>query len=112
MDLLRLARTSKDLRRLLMNRNSAHIWKTVIQDMEDIPDCPNDMSPPAYVHLLYHSMCHVRLSYLLSVSVLVVLLMATGRNVAKAHARRSIGTAELAIAIAARRQCKKSVLSC
>ncbi|KIP06012.1 hypothetical protein PHLGIDRAFT_36159 [Phlebiopsis gigantea 11061_1 CR5-6] len=58
MDLLNLARTSKDFRRLLMSQNSAHVWKTVIQDADDIPDCPADLSPPSFVHLLYQSICH------------------------------------------------------
>ena len=83
MDLLRLARTSKDLRRLLMNRDSAHIWKAVIGDAEDIPDCPNDLSPPAYVNLLYHSMCHVRLLYSLSVLAFGGLINGHGQKCGK-----------------------------
>ncbi|KAI0779425.1 hypothetical protein C8Q74DRAFT_689905 [Fomes fomentarius] len=57
-DLLNLARTSKPLRALLMNRQSAPFWKAARQQVEGLPDCPPYLSEPEYANLAFFSHCH------------------------------------------------------
>ncbi|KAK1224295.1 hypothetical protein PQX77_012803 [Marasmius sp. AFHP31] len=57
-DLLSLARTSKDLRNLLLSRSTVSIWKAARSNVEDLPDIPDDMSEPAYAHLCFDAQCH------------------------------------------------------
>ena len=58
-DLLNLARTSKDFRRVLMSRSSAPFWKAARQQVPGLPDCPPYLSEPAYANLAFFSHCHV-----------------------------------------------------
>ncbi|KAG2042400.1 hypothetical protein BDR03DRAFT_1088221 [Suillus americanus] len=60
MDLLNLSRTSKDFRNLLLQRSSASAWKTARLQVDDLPDCPQDMSEPQYANLVFYPHCHVR----------------------------------------------------
>ncbi|KAF8913174.1 hypothetical protein CPB84DRAFT_1841573 [Gymnopilus junonius] len=55
--LLKLARTSKELRRLLLNKSSVSIWKASFSDISDLPECPADMSEPAWANLLFSPYC-------------------------------------------------------
>ncbi|KAI0745945.1 hypothetical protein C8Q76DRAFT_773444 [Earliella scabrosa] len=57
-DLLNLARTSKDFRRVLMSRSSAPFWKAARQQVPGLPDCPPYLSEPAYANLAFFSHCH------------------------------------------------------
>ncbi|EPT04584.1 hypothetical protein FOMPIDRAFT_82129 [Fomitopsis schrenkii] len=57
-DLLNLARTSKPFRDLLMNRNSASIWKAARVNVDGFPDCPAHLSEPAYAFLAFFPYCH------------------------------------------------------
>ncbi|KAK1231016.1 hypothetical protein PQX77_005877 [Marasmius sp. AFHP31] len=57
-DLLSLARTSKDLRNLLLSRSMTSIWKAARSNVKDLPDIPDDMSEPAYAHLCFDTQCH------------------------------------------------------
>ncbi|KAG1869591.1 hypothetical protein F4604DRAFT_1584420 [Suillus subluteus] len=59
-DLLNLSRTSKDFRNLLLQRSSASAWKTARLQVDDLPDCPQDMSEPQYANLVFYPHCHVR----------------------------------------------------
>lgn len=59
MDLLNLARSSKDFRSFLMKRSSAMIWKVSQLNVEEFPPCPADMSEPAYANLMFDAHCHV-----------------------------------------------------
>jgi len=62
-DLLTLARTSKDLRRLLMSRKSLWVWITARRNAGEtrVPDPPEDMSEPAWALLLFGpAVCSVR----------------------------------------------------
>ncbi|KAF9071203.1 hypothetical protein BDP27DRAFT_1446471 [Rhodocollybia butyracea] len=56
-DLLRLARTSRDLRRILMNKTSEIIWRTARKNVKDLPPLPHDLNEPQYADLLYESYC-------------------------------------------------------
>ncbi|EPQ54501.1 hypothetical protein GLOTRDRAFT_139079 [Gloeophyllum trabeum ATCC 11539] len=58
LDVLHLARTTKALRRILMHRSSVGIWRAALRTVEGLPDCPSDMSEPAYVNLVFDTHCH------------------------------------------------------
>ncbi|KAG1760845.1 hypothetical protein EDD22DRAFT_53532 [Suillus occidentalis] len=60
MDLLNLSRTSKDFRNLLLQRSSASAWRIARLQVDDLPDCPQDMSEPQYANLAFYPHCHVR----------------------------------------------------
>ncbi|KAI1795643.1 hypothetical protein LXA43DRAFT_730736 [Ganoderma leucocontextum] len=57
-DLLNLARTTKDFRTFLMSRDATPFWKAARQQVEDLPDCPEHLSEPAYTNLVFFSHCH------------------------------------------------------
>ncbi|KAG0709159.1 hypothetical protein DFH29DRAFT_820522 [Suillus ampliporus] len=57
-DFLNLSRTSKDFRNLLLQRSSAFAWKTARLQVEELPDCPQDMSEPQYANLVFYPHCH------------------------------------------------------
>ncbi|KAF5378386.1 hypothetical protein D9757_010860 [Collybiopsis confluens] len=54
-DLLRLARTTRDLRGTLMSKSSETVWRTAREGVEGIPPLPKDLNEPQYAHLLYES---------------------------------------------------------
>ncbi|KAJ3751301.1 hypothetical protein DFH05DRAFT_1470822 [Lentinula detonsa] len=58
-DLLRLARTSRELRNLLMSKTLENIWRAARQNVEDLPPCPHDLSEPQYAFLIYEPICHL-----------------------------------------------------
>ncbi|KAI0784929.1 hypothetical protein C8Q75DRAFT_809482 [Abortiporus biennis] len=58
LDLLRLARTSKDLRALLMSKTSLPLWKAARKSVKDLPDCPSFLSEPAYADLAFDGHCY------------------------------------------------------
>src|SRR6202035_3213854 len=65
LDLLRLSRTTKAFRQILMRRTSVRIWRTARSRFApDLPDCPSWMSEPQYANLLFDLHCHVRRSRL------------------------------------------------
>ncbi|KAI9057952.1 hypothetical protein FKP32DRAFT_1597907 [Trametes sanguinea] len=57
-DLLRLARTTKALRNILMRRSAITIWRNALANVEDLPRCPPDLTEPAYANLLFEPHCH------------------------------------------------------
>ncbi|KAE9395805.1 hypothetical protein BT96DRAFT_977791 [Gymnopus androsaceus JB14] len=58
-DLLQLARSSKDLRAMLMSKSSESIWRIARESVRDLPPRPEDLNEPQYAHLLYDPYCHV-----------------------------------------------------
>ncbi|KAJ4476547.1 hypothetical protein C8R41DRAFT_773579 [Lentinula lateritia] len=58
-DLLRLARTSRDLRHILMSRTSESIWRATRENVEGLPPCPDDLNEPQYAHIFFEPFCHV-----------------------------------------------------
>ncbi|KAG6850403.1 hypothetical protein H0H93_013628 [Arthromyces matolae] len=77
LDLLNLSRTSKSLRDILMRRSSQYMWKSARAQVEGLPDCPNDMSEPAYANLVFYpycQVCHIKLFCLRHVHKYSVLL--------------------------------------
>lgn len=60
LDLLRLARTTKALRSILMSKiSSLRVWQESL-DRTGIPPKPDDLSEPAYANLAFSKHCHVR----------------------------------------------------
>ncbi|KAL0566785.1 hypothetical protein V5O48_015221 [Marasmius crinis-equi] len=57
-DLLNLSRTSKDLRKLLLSRSTTSVWRLSRSNVSGLPECPDDMSEPAYAHLCFDLRCH------------------------------------------------------
>ncbi|KAF9781569.1 hypothetical protein BJ322DRAFT_1076985 [Thelephora terrestris] len=56
MDILHLARTSLNIRAILMSRDSAHIWATA-RSVVGMPECPPDLSEPQYASLMFERTC-------------------------------------------------------
>ncbi|KAF7338051.1 F-box domain-containing protein [Mycena venus] len=57
-DVLRLARTTKDLRELLMSRSAISIWKAAFLNDPDLPCLPEGMNEPQYANLAFSPHCH------------------------------------------------------
>ncbi|KAF8605498.1 hypothetical protein BDV93DRAFT_410897, partial [Ceratobasidium sp. AG-I] len=58
-DLCSLARTNKLLRKRLMTRFSAFMWRRSFSNVEGLPDSPFGMSLPAYAALIFTPWCSV-----------------------------------------------------
>ncbi|KAF7374998.1 hypothetical protein MSAN_00385900 [Mycena sanguinolenta] len=58
LDLLSLARTTKEIRGILMSRSSAFIWKESRSHVEGLPDLPRDLCEPQYANLCFSTHCH------------------------------------------------------
>lgn len=58
-DLLHMARSTKIFRALLMQRSSATIWRAARGNVPGLPECPDEMSEPAYANLVFTTNCHV-----------------------------------------------------
>ncbi|KAL0574785.1 hypothetical protein V5O48_007177 [Marasmius crinis-equi] len=65
-DLLRLSRTSKDLRKILMSRPSLFVWKAC-RESAGVPDPSPSMSEPAFAQLLFDPHCHFCLTAVVQV---------------------------------------------
>ncbi|KAG9312157.1 hypothetical protein JVU11DRAFT_7447 [Chiua virens] len=59
MDLLNLARTCKYLRSFLMYKSSQFLWKDALGRVENLPDCPADLTEPQYTNLVFYNRCHI-----------------------------------------------------
>ncbi|KAK0209114.1 hypothetical protein DFS33DRAFT_1307746 [Desarmillaria ectypa] len=57
LDLLRLSRTTKDLRALLLQRSSSFVWKRARENVEGLPPLPEDLSEPKFAHLAFDKHC-------------------------------------------------------
>ncbi|KAG9226924.1 hypothetical protein CCMSSC00406_0003403 [Pleurotus cornucopiae] len=62
LDLLRMARTTKDLRSVLMNRSALSVWKSARANIPFLLDCPEGVSEPAFANFMFTTNCHVCLS--------------------------------------------------
>ncbi|KAF5372886.1 hypothetical protein D9758_001514 [Tetrapyrgos nigripes] len=58
LDILRLARSSKVLRGILMSRTSADIWRAARANVEGLPPLPPDLTEPQYANLAFDMSCH------------------------------------------------------
>ncbi|KLO04423.1 hypothetical protein SCHPADRAFT_840592 [Schizopora paradoxa] len=66
-DLLSLARTSADLRAILMSKSSKRVWDAARRVQGTIPPCPSDLSEPQYADLLFGKGCSVSTRIQLSI---------------------------------------------
>ena len=58
-DLLRIARATKEFRRLLMKKSSRSVWKKTLESVAGLPPPPAGMSEPQWVNLVFDPHCHV-----------------------------------------------------
>ncbi|GJJ16312.1 hypothetical protein Clacol_010609 [Clathrus columnatus] len=56
-DLLNLARSTRTLNGFLMSRESRPIWRMARTYYPGLPECPSDLSEPAYARLLFETDC-------------------------------------------------------
>jgi hypothetical protein len=68
-----------------MNRESVLLWKVARENIKDLPPCPDDISEPAYVGLMFCAFCKVSslVSYSCVLSDNAVLRIVVGLNVMK-----------------------------
>ncbi|KAF7363713.1 F-box domain-containing protein [Mycena sanguinolenta] len=57
-DVLNLARTTKDLRNVLMSRSARSIWKSAFLNDPDLPGLPENLNEPQYANLAFSPHCH------------------------------------------------------
>ncbi|KAF9235124.1 hypothetical protein BU15DRAFT_65102 [Melanogaster broomeanus] len=62
LDVLRLARTTKQFRRVLMHRSSLSVWIAARKNVPDLPNCPPYLSEPQFANLVFDTHCHECLS--------------------------------------------------
>ncbi|KAF5352806.1 hypothetical protein D9756_006081 [Leucocoprinus leucothites] len=58
-DLLKLSRTTKDFREMLMSRSARQLWIKSLASVPLLPPCPQDMSEPAYTNLVFSPYCNL-----------------------------------------------------
>ncbi|KAJ7575589.1 hypothetical protein C8J56DRAFT_974915 [Mycena floridula] len=58
LDILRLSRTSKDLRSLLMRESSAFVWRKARDNVSGLPGPPNGITEAQYANLVFAGSCH------------------------------------------------------
>ncbi|KAF9029406.1 hypothetical protein BDZ89DRAFT_1132987 [Hymenopellis radicata] len=58
LDLLRLSRTTKALRKLLMSKSSIGVWQSARLGMEGLPPMIEGLNEPQYANLLFDTHCH------------------------------------------------------
>lgn len=58
-DLLRMSRTTKDLRQLLMSKSTAFVWERARLGMDGLPHMFDDLNEVQYANLLFDTHCHV-----------------------------------------------------
>ncbi|KAG6840740.1 hypothetical protein C0991_004649 [Blastosporella zonata] len=58
LDILHLTRTTKDLRQLLLGRSGRLIWKAAFKNVPKLPQCPAEMTLPAWANLVFDLHCH------------------------------------------------------
>jgi hypothetical protein len=69
-DVLNLARSTRQLNNFLMSRESRTIWRIARTYYSGLPDCPPDLSEPAYARLLFETdSCHVSVFEYLDLSL-------------------------------------------
>ncbi|KAF8956402.1 hypothetical protein BDZ97DRAFT_1925501 [Flammula alnicola] len=57
LDLLTLARLSKEFRALFMSRSSLSVWRRVLNQVPGLPECPRDLTEPQYASLVFEKFC-------------------------------------------------------
>ncbi|KEP52333.1 hypothetical protein V565_046850 [Rhizoctonia solani 123E] len=60
-DLIMLSRVNKFFRDLFMDKRSAGIWRSALQNLPKLPPCPDGVSEPQYVAMIFTKRCSVHL---------------------------------------------------
>ncbi|KAF8079278.1 hypothetical protein FPV67DRAFT_1403986 [Lyophyllum atratum] len=58
MDVLNLTRTTKEFRSVFLHRSAITIWKASFANVPKLPECPPEMSLPAWANLAFDLHCH------------------------------------------------------
>ncbi|KAG6895534.1 hypothetical protein C0992_000790 [Termitomyces sp. T32_za158] len=58
-EILSLSRISKALRRILMTQTAEYVWKQARLNLDDFPDCPDDLNEPQFANLIFAALCDV-----------------------------------------------------
>jgi hypothetical protein len=64
MDLIRLSRTSKSLRNILLSRTCRTVWTSCLASIPNMPPCPSHLTEPQYARLAFENVCHVSVTAL------------------------------------------------
>ncbi|KAG6871945.1 hypothetical protein C0995_014666 [Termitomyces sp. Mi166 len=56
-EVLSLSRLCKTLRRILMTKSAECIWKQARLNLDDFPDCPNDLNEAQFANLVFGAHC-------------------------------------------------------
>ncbi|KAF7337538.1 F-box domain-containing protein [Mycena sanguinolenta] len=59
LDVLRLSRTSKEFRQLLMHKSARPIWRSSLNNVEGMPPCPPHMNEVQWTSLAFDATCQV-----------------------------------------------------
>jgi hypothetical protein len=58
LDIVRLARTTKALRRILMSHSAIAVWKAALTREPEFHNMPTDMNEPQWANLAFSNHCH------------------------------------------------------
>ncbi|KAJ3526980.1 hypothetical protein NMY22_g9953 [Coprinellus aureogranulatus] len=53
-----LTRTTREFRRILLHKSSVSTWRASFDDVPTLPECPPEMSEPAWANLAFSPQCH------------------------------------------------------
>ncbi|KAJ8519714.1 hypothetical protein ONZ45_g3364 [Pleurotus djamor] len=81
LDVLRLARTTKAFRSVLMTRSATSLWKTAFENTPDVPQKPEGLAEPSWANFLFTTNCYVLASHLALHTASVVIKSGTVSNV-------------------------------
>ncbi|KAG6895532.1 hypothetical protein C0992_000788 [Termitomyces sp. T32_za158] len=56
-EILSLSRACKSLRRTLMTKTAEYVWKQARLNLDDFPDCPDDLAEPQFANLIFAALC-------------------------------------------------------
>ncbi|KAG6897861.1 hypothetical protein C0992_009999 [Termitomyces sp. T32_za158] len=57
-EVLSLSRMCKALRRILMTKTAEYVWKQARLNLDDFPDCPDDLNEPQFANFIFSSLCN------------------------------------------------------
>lgn len=66
-DLINLARTTRDLRGIVISKSSELIWRTARSNLDGLPPLPKDLSESQYAALLICTHCYVSITSSMSI---------------------------------------------
>lgn len=61
-----MSRISKSFRRVLIHPSSKPVWTSSFACIDGLPQCPRNLSLPAWANLIYGKHCHVKVFHAVS----------------------------------------------